>query len=122
MLDDTEVEGYCPSPFRPPKHRADCNEFYCESIEKESLFFRGPNAVFHAIEEASERAGRTCNAQMIYLIKLCRGEQLPLADDERTEEEWRSLLSRLEICLNEGEAWRPCSVILKKPRLVPQTA
>jgi hypothetical protein len=35
-------------------------------------------------------------------------------DDERTEEDWRSLLAQLEICFNEKELWMPCSAHLGK--------
>jgi hypothetical protein len=116
VFNDKHLQKYRPNPLRPLQHRADCTEFYCAPEERESLFFRGPNAVFHAIEEAAERAGVTFNAQLRYVIELCRGDRQATADDRRTEPEWRALLSQLEICFEDGGTWRPCAAILKTPR------
>lgn len=59
------------------------------------------------MEEAAERAGRTFNAQLEYVINVCMGDRAPHADDGRTEEEWRSLFGQLEYRWTEEEEWAP---------------
>lgn len=116
MSAEKPAERYRPIPRRPLKHRADCSDFYCAPEENDHIALRGPNAVLHAIEEASVRAGRTWNAQLTYVITVCRGECALAADDERNEDEWRTLFSQLELQFEEGEQWWPGAAIFGKPR------
>ncbi|QPD04936.1 MAG: hypothetical protein Nkreftii_002710 [Candidatus Nitrospira kreftii] len=114
------ADGYCPNPRRPLKHRADCADFYREPEDNACVSVRGPRAVLQAIEEASERAGRTFNAHMLYVIEACRGRLPLLADEERTEEEWRMLLQQLELRFDEGEEW--IGLALGSPRTAPRAS
>ena len=115
MPDKKTADGYCPNPRRPPKHRADCSDFYREPEQDAHIAFRGPNAVFQAIEKASEQAGRNFNTQLAYVIEACHGMRPLHPDDVRTENDWRSLFAQLEVRFEEGEEWLPGAAILGKP-------
>lgn len=69
---------------RAPKHRADCIDFYHEPQATELIDFRIPPHIIEIIEKEAEQANRTCNAQLTYVVQVCRGEYLPSADDRRT--------------------------------------
>ena len=99
---------------REPKSRADCADFFCAPDQTNWIGLRGPIEVTHALEQAAEEAGRTWNDQLIYVFSVCRGEQLPSLEDKRTAEDWRTLMGGMQMCLNEGEEWIPCSVIFNR--------
>lgn len=115
MSHEQTSNRYRPNPLRPLKHRADCADFYCAPEENGRIAFRGPLTVIHALEEASERAGRTFNAQLRYVIEVCRGEEPVAADDDRTVDAWQSLVGQLEMCFDEGDEWIPCAAMFGNP-------
>lgn len=100
---------------RDPKYRADCIEwFHDRARETEKIQFSGPRAVFAAIEQAAERAGRSFNDQLLYVLRVCEGRQALDFSDTRSLSKWRVLIGQLEMQLNEGEAWVPCGLIFPK--------
>ena len=90
---------------RAPRHRADCIDFYHKPHETELIDFRIPPEVIEVLESAAEHGNRTCNAQLLYVIKVCRGEYLPSADDRRTVQDWQALMAEAKMRFNEGEDW-----------------
>ena len=95
------------------RHRTDCADFYYEPQQTELMYFRAPDDVVHALEDAAEQAGRMWNNQVLYVLRVCQGAQSSPAD-RRTVREWQSLMARAEICFEEGdEDWRPCHVIFE---------
>lgn len=96
---------------RPPRHRADCVDFYLRPQDTELIDFRIPPDIIEVIEDAAEEANRTWNAQLLYVIQVCRGQFLPSADDRRTVQDWQALMAEAKMRLNEGEDWIPFHVI-----------
>lgn len=113
-------EPYRPNPLRPLQHRADCTDCYCEPEDDDFIRFRGPNAVLHTIEEASEQTGRTFTAQMQYVIEVCLGKRSISSNDDRDVNDWRALLAQMEICVDASGERIPFSItstgIVHKPR------
>ena len=95
---------------RAPRHRADCLDFYLRPQDTEVIDFRIPPDIIEVIEEAAEQANRTWNAQVLYVITVCRGEYLPSADDRRTVQDWQALMAEAKMRFNEGEDWIPFHV------------
>ena len=95
---------------RAPRHRADCIDFYHKPEERASIKFRFPPEIIEALENSAEQANRTCNAQLIYVILVCRGEYLPSADDRRTVQDWQALMADAKMQFHEGEDWIPFHV------------
>jgi hypothetical protein len=95
---------------RAPRHRADCIDFYCEPQETEVIDFRIPPDIIEILETTAEQTNRTCNAQLLYVILICRGEYLPSADDRRSVQDWRALMADAKMRFHEGEDWRPFHV------------
>ena len=95
---------------RAPRHRADCVDFYVKPEESELIEFRIPPDVIEILENAAEQANRTWNAQIRYVIVICRGEYLPSADDRRTVKDWQALMAEAKMRFNEGEDWIPFHV------------
>jgi hypothetical protein len=91
--------------LRKPQHRADCSDFYCHP-DDEHIGFHAPLEVIAALEDAAQRAGRTWNEQLIYVIDICREAERVSPDDERTPNGWRTLMAEVTICL-DGTTWIP---------------
>ena len=95
---------------RAPLHRADCFDFYVKPEDTELIDFRIPPDVIEILENAAEQANRTWNAQLRYVIVICRGEDLPSADDRRTVNDWQALMAEAKMRFHEGEDWIPFHV------------
>src|SRR5205085_10521913 len=78
--------------------------------ETELIDFRIPPGVIEVLESTAEQANRTCNAQLLYVILVCRGECLTSADDRRTAQDWQALMADAKMRFNEGEDWIPFHV------------
>jgi len=99
-----DVSAAVGSLLRKPQHRADCSDFYCNPEDK-YVGMRASIEVVDAIEDAAQRSGRTWNKQLMFTIQVCRGVESVAADDERTVNDWRTLMAETRICLN-GD-WLP---------------
>jgi hypothetical protein len=97
-----------------PRHRADCYDFFTAPYQTASVQLDGPADVFGEIEHAAARTGRTWNTQLTYVLELCLGKHLPDFDDERSVEDWRTLLRPCAFRLREAEAWNPCTCLWRK--------
>lgn len=96
---------------REPKYRADSIEWFYDPACTSIINFRGPDAVYEAIEQAAERADRSFNDQILLILRACRGEQVLYFADTRSLKEWRDLMGQMNMQFNEGEEWIPCSAI-----------
>lgn len=101
------IGGY----VRHPKYRADSIEWFHDPTADRKIDFTGPQDVYAAIEEAAERADRTFNDQLLYALRVCRGDVAIDFDDERSVLEWRDLMGQMKMQLNSVDEWIPCSVI-----------
>ena len=97
-----------------PRHRGDCADFYVDPQETERVALAGPRSAISAIEHAAARAGRTWNAQFTYVVELLLGYHPPDFNDERSVEDWRSLLSVCNFRVREGEDWTPCTCLWRR--------
>ena len=95
---------------RKPPYRADCADFYCQP-DDECIVFHMPADIRNALEAQAERADRTWNVQLIYVLKVCTGEAMPLLHDVRTVNDWRTLMATTEISFDDGGKWRPFPVL-----------
>ena len=109
MAQDEEatIGGY----VRDPKYRADCIDWFHEPSETTRIQFIIPPDVMDALEEAAERADRTFNAQLRYVIDACRGTRPLDFEDQRPLSEWRALFSQVTMQFHGGEEWYPGSAI-----------
>src|ERR1043166_2732445 len=62
------------SVLREAKHRADCSDFYCNPDDA-YIGFRAPLEIVDALEGAAQRAGRTWNEQLSYVIHVCQDRE-----------------------------------------------
>jgi hypothetical protein len=100
--DESAVVG---SVLQKPQHRADCSDFYCNP-DHAYIGFRAPLEIIDALEAAAQRADRTWNEQLMYIVRVCREAERVSPDDERTPNDWRILMAEVNICL-DGETWIP---------------
>ena len=107
------MADYKPHPFVTPLHRADCTDFYRDPTEDQPIKLQGPLAVLHALELASVQAGRTFNAQLLYMIDVCLGDRAVSADDDRDARSWRAMFAQFEMWVDARAEWVPCTAFLK---------
>ena len=93
--------------LKPPRHRADCADFFRGPNDDDRLDFRMPPDVIHEIEQAAVQTGRTWNQQLAYILMACFRKLTPTIDDPHTVKEWRALLARTHIRFEEEEDWTP---------------
>ncbi|HKQ34013.1 MAG TPA: hypothetical protein VJT11_01780 [Nitrospiraceae bacterium] len=89
-----------------PHHRGDCADFYTAPQYTARIHLDGPVTTISAMEHEAARTGRNWNDQFIYVVKVCLGDHLPDFDDERSAEDWRTLLSDCNFRFSEAEDWR----------------
>jgi hypothetical protein len=78
--------------MRPhPRHRGDCADFFATAQQPARIALDAP--VSSISEHAAALAGRTWNDQLTYVIDLCLGDHPPDFNDERSTEDWRTLMS-----------------------------
>jgi hypothetical protein len=97
-----------------PRHRADCFDLFTAPHETECVAFQGPTDAVCALERDAARAGRTWNAQVTYVLEICRGYHPPDFDDPRSVEEWRALLAPCEFRVSEGADWNPFTCLWRQ--------
>ena len=97
-----------------PRHRADCYDFFVTPHQTHSVQLDGPADVFGEIEHAAVRAGRTWNTQLTYVLELCLGYHPSDFDDERSAEDWRTLLRPCAFRLSEAGNWNPFTCLWRK--------
>ena len=97
-----------------PRHRGDCADFFADSDQTEHVQLDGPRSAIGEIEHAAARAGRTWNTQLTYVLELCRGYHPSDFDDERSVEDWRTLLRPCRFRLSEAEDWNPFPCLWRK--------
>lgn len=96
---------------RPPKYRADSIEWFHDPKADSKIDFQGSREMYAALEEAAERADRTFNDQVRYVLRVCRGDVATDFDDERSVREWRDLIGEMRMQFNDGDEWIPCRVL-----------
>ncbi len=96
---------------RAPRNRADCCDIYCEPNETGRVDLRIPPDIVNMLEGAAEQADRTWNAQIAYVVEVCRGQYLPSADDRRSVQDWQALMAEAKMQLHEGDDWIPFSCL-----------
>lgn len=97
-----------------PRHRWDCADFFVAPDQTERMQLDGPADVFGEIERAAVRAGRTWNTQLTYVLELCLGYHSSDFDDERSVEDWRTLLRPCAFRSSEAAAWYPFTCLWRK--------
>jgi len=89
------------------RHRGDCADFFSTPQQTGSVEFLAPIDVISEIELAAARAGRTWNDQICYIAELFQGRRPPDFDDERTEDDWRTLMSPSRVWIDKEGCWVP---------------
>ncbi len=92
---------------RAPQHRADCFDLYVNPQATAVMDFRMPPDVIEVLENAAEQENRTWNEQLLYVIRVCRGECSPSADDRRTIQDWQALMAEAIMRFRVGEDYIP---------------
>ena len=99
---------------RDPRYRADCIEFFLDPQDNDSIKFDMPMEVCQAIEKAAERAGKTFNGQLYYVLDVCAYGKPTDPDDQRTIQDWQHLLGQMLLQFNPGEPWVLGSVFCRQ--------
>lgn len=73
-----------------------------------------PVDVLEELEHTAARAGRTWNDQLCYIVGIWLGHHPPDFDDERSVEDWRTLLSSCGYRFTDAEEWIPFIRVLEK--------
>lgn len=97
-----------------PRHRGDCADFFAAPDQTARMEVDGPCAAIGELEHAAAKGGRTWNAQLDYVIKVCLGDHLPDFDDGRSVGDWRTLLRPCRFRWMEEEAWTPFTCLWRK--------
>jgi hypothetical protein len=97
-----------------PRHRADCYDLFTAPHETECVAFQGPAGVIAELERDAARTGRTWNAELIYVLEICRGYHPSDFDDPRSVEDWRTLLSPCAFRVNEAADWSPFTCLWRQ--------
>jgi hypothetical protein len=97
-----------------PRHRGNCADFFAAPHQTARIDLAGPRPAINELEHAAARAGRTWNDQLNYILELFRGYRQPDFDDERSVEDWRTLLRLCRFRANETDDWSPFACLWRK--------
>jgi hypothetical protein len=100
-----------------PRHRGNCADFFVTPQQTARMEFDSPRTVIWEIEQAAARSGRTWNTQLTYVLGLFLGYHPADFDDQRSIEDWRTLMSPCNFRCNEAEDWSPFTLMWRaKPQ------